>query len=314
LTCSGDAAYRFPNRRLFELCAGQIPARRADVTINLEARPLVMDQLEFAEGLRWRDGALWLSDLFGHAVCTITNGQVERKLHLADDEPSGLGFLPDGTPIVVAMKSRQLRRIGDGAASVYAEMSGAATSECNDMFVDSQGRAYVSTFGYDLRSGEEAKPGTVILVRPGQDAVVAAGDLIFPNGMVASPDGRTFIVAELFGEQLSAYDIEPDGSLTNRRVFASLPGRAPDGLAIDAEGGVWVATSTGGACIRVLDGGEITHEISFGEEWVTSCALGGDDGHTLFVASAVTTLDDWLAGKSVSHIRTVPVDVPAPGS
>ncbi|MGD9995536.1 MAG: SMP-30/gluconolactonase/LRE family protein [Ilumatobacteraceae bacterium] len=284
------------------------------MTTNLEARPLVMDQLEFAEGLRWHDGALWLSDLFGHAVHTITDGRLERRLQLPDDEPSGLGFLPDGTPIVVAMKSRQLRSIGSGSAQLYAEMSGAATSECNDMYVDAHGRAYVSTFGYDLRSGEEPKPGTVVLVRPGEDAVVAAGDLIFPNGMVASPDGRTFIVAQLFGEELTAYDVEADGSLTNRRVFASLPGRAPDGLAIDAEGGVWVATSTGGSCIRVVDGGEITHEISFGEEWVTSCALGGEDGRTLFVASAQTTLDDWLAGRSVSHIRTVAVDVPAPGA
>ncbi len=283
------------------------------MTKTLEARPLVMGQLEFSEGLRLHDCALWLSDLFGHAVYTIDGDRLDRKVTLDDDEPSGLGFLPDGEPIVVAMKSRQLRKFGDGTAQPYADMSNAATSECNDMYVDGQGRAYVSTFGYDLRSGEEAKPGTVILVRPGEDAVVAAGDLVFPNGMVASPDGGTFIVSELFGEKISAYDIAADGSLSNRRTFAELPGQAPDGLAIDAEGGVWVATSTGGQCIRVLEGGEITHRIDLGEEWVTSCALGGPDGRTLFISSAVTTLDDWLAGTSASNIRVADVDVPGVG-
>jgi sugar lactone lactonase YvrE len=219
--------------------------------------------------------------------------------------------LPDGTPIVVAMKSRQLRRIADGVASLYADMSGAATSECNDMLVDPDGRAYVSTFGYDLRAGEEAKPGTVILVRPGEPAEIAADDLIFPNGMVLSPDRRTLIVSELFGEQMSAYRVAADGSLTDRRTFARVPGQAPDGLAIDAEGAVWVSTSTGGEFLRVLDGGEITHRIAVPDEWTTSCALGGDDGRTLFLSSASTTLEGWLAGKSVSNIRTVRVDTPA---
>ena len=283
------------------------------MTTTLEAQPLVMGQLEFSEGLRWHAGKLWLSDLFGRCVYTIEGDRVERQACLDDDEPSGLGFLPDGRPVVVAMKTRQLRTFGDGTATLYADMSVAATSECNDMCIDAQGRAYISTFGYDLRSGEEAKPGTLILVRPGEDAVVAADGLIFPNGMVVSPDGRTFIVSELFGEKLTAYDIAADGSLSNRRTFAELPGQAPDGLAIDAEGGVWVSTSTGGECVRVTDGGDVTHRISLGEEWATSCALGGADGRTLFVSSAVTTLDDWLAGKSLSNIRVAQVDVPGVG-
>jgi sugar lactone lactonase YvrE len=143
--------------------------------------------------------------------------------------------------------------------------------------------------------------------------VVAADDLVFPNGMVATPDNSTFIVSELFGGRLRAYDIGPDGSLSNRRTFAELPDQMPDGLAVDSEGGVWVATSTGGQCIRVIEGGEITHGMSFGEEWVTSCALGGPDGRTLFISSAVTTLDDWLAGKSTSNIRVADVDVPGIG-
>jgi sugar lactone lactonase YvrE len=284
------------------------------VTQVLEAQPLVMDRLEFAEGLRWHDGRLWLSDLFARSVYTITGDRLDLVVKLDDDEPSGLGFLPDGDAIVVAMKTRQLRRIHGGTASHYADMSRAATSECNDMLVDGAGRAYVSTFGYDLRNGEEAKPGTVVLVRPGEDAVVAADDLIFPNGIVLSPDGSTLIVSELFGEKMSAYTVAADGSLSDRRTFATLPGQAPDGLAIDAEGGVWVSTSTGGEFARVVEGGEITHRLAFPGEWTTSCALGGDDGRTLFMASASTTLDDWLAGKSVSHIRSTRVDVPAAGS
>ena len=182
------------------------------------------------------------------------------------------------------------------------------------MLVDAAGRAYVSTFGYDLRNGEEAKPGTVVLVRPGEEATVAADDLVFPNGIVLTPDGKTLIVSELFAERMSAYSVSADGSLSGRRTFATLPGQSPDGLAIDADGGVWVSTSMGGEFLRVLDGGEITHRISVPDEWTTSCALGGDDGRTLFLASAKTTLDDWLAGKSVSHLRTARVDIPAVSS
>ncbi|HRD99757.1 MAG TPA: SMP-30/gluconolactonase/LRE family protein [Ilumatobacteraceae bacterium] len=281
------------------------------MTGTFEVRPLVMGKLHYAEGLRWHDGKLWLSDLFGRAVYTIDGDRLDLQATLPDDEPSGLGFLPSGAPIVVAMKSRQLRSIAGGEVSLYADMSVASRSECNDMLVDGQGRAYVSNFGYDLRSGEEPKPGELILVRPGEPAVVAVGDLIFPDGMVLSPDGRTLIVAQLFGEELTAYDVADDGSLSGRRTFAHLPGIAPDGLAIDAEGAVWVSGSTGCDYLRVLDGGEITHRIAIDGQWTPSCALGGDDGRTLFMVSAETTLDEWMAGKSVSHIRTARVDVPA---
>ena len=117
----------------------------------------------------------------------------------------------------------------------------------------------------------------------------------------------------LFGEELTAYDVAADGSLGNRRAFASLPGIAPDGLAIDADGGVWVSASTGCEYLRVVEGGEVTHRIAIPGEWTPSCALGGDDGRTLFLGSAVTTLEDWMAGRSVSNIRTVRVDTPAAG-
>lgn len=280
------------------------------MTQTLKAEPLVMDQLEYAEGLRWHAGTLWLSDLFARSVYTLDGDRLERQLQLDDDEPSGLGFSPNGDPIVVAMKTRQLRTVAAGSATLYADMWEAASSECNDMLIDPSGRAYVSTFGYDLRNGEDAKPGKVILVRPGEAPVVAAGDLIFPNGIVLTRDGATLIVSELFGEQLSGYDVAADGTLSGRRVFAKLPGVAPDGLAIDAEGGIWVSTSTGGEFIRVLDGGEVTHRISVPDEWTTSCALGGDDGRTLFMASAATTLEDWFAGKASSNIRTARVEVP----
>lgn len=279
---------------------------------TLVPQPLVMGQVQYAEGMRWHAGKLWLSDLFGRTVFTVDGDRLEAQATLGDDEPSGLGFLPDGTPLLVAMKTGQLRTIGPGGVTaLHADMSIASTSECNDMLVDEHGRAYVSNFGYDVRGGGEPAPGQLILVRPGEEPLVAARDLIFPNGIVLTPDGSTLVVSQLFGEELTAFDVAADGSLAGRRVFAKLPGVAPDGLAIDAEGAVWVSASTGCEYLRVLDGGEITDRIAIPGEWTPSCALGGDDGRTLFLGSAVTTLDDWMAGRSTSNIRTVRVDVPA---
>jgi sugar lactone lactonase YvrE len=284
------------------------------MTTIVNTELLETTELQFAEGLRWHEGRLWLSDLLAHTVYAVTGDVLEPQVHLPDDQPSGLGFLPGGEPLVVAMRTRQLRRITSQGAELYADLSGASMSECNDMLVDPKGRAYISTFGYDLRGGEEAKPGSVILAAPGREAVEAAGDLMMPNGIVQTPDGRTLIVSELLAGRLIAYDVAEDGVLSGRRTFATLAGASPDGLAIDAEGGVWAATSTSGEVLRVVEGSEITHRIiSRPGEWTTSCALGGDDGRTLFVATVKTSFEDWVAGRAVSAIRTAHVDVPAAG-
>jgi sugar lactone lactonase YvrE len=277
--------------------------------MTVDAEALSIGELQYPEGLRWFDGELWLSDLFAHSVLTWTDSGFHNRASIPDDEPSGLGFLPDGTPLVVAMKTQQIRRIDGSDVRLYADL--AAGSDCNDMLVDPAGRCYVSTFGYDLQSGGEPKPGQVMLVRPGEASVVAADDLVFPNGIVLTSDGRTLIVSELFGGRITAFEVGPAGELGRRRVFADLPGASPDGLCLDAEGAVWAATSTGSEFIRVCDGGEITHRISVPGEWATSCALGGPDGRSLFLASGVCTLEEWLAGKASGNLRVATVDVPA---
>lgn len=276
---------------------------------SLTAESLSMGELKYPEGLRWYKGELWLSDLFAHCVFTWSESGLESRASLPDDEPSGLGFLPDGTPVVVAMRTQQIRRIDTSGVSIYAEL--AAGSNCNDMLVDPSGRCYVSTFGYDLRGGVDPAPGQLMLVRPGQSTVVAADGLTFPNGIVLTEDGRTLIVSELFGEKITAFTVGPDGALGDRRTFAELPGGSPDGLCLDAEGAVWVSMSTGSEFIRVRDGGEITHRIEVPEEWATSCALGGPDGRTLFLGSGVCTLEEWLQNEATGNLRSVRVDVPA---
>jgi sugar lactone lactonase YvrE len=154
------------------------------------------------------------------------------------------------------------------------------------MVVDAAGNAYVGYMGFDLfESPLQLKPASLILVRPDGSASAVASDLMFPNGMVLSPDGRTLIVAETFGRRLTAFDVAPDATLSQRRVFAELPDRAPDGICLDEAGAVWVADAVGKACVRVQDGGAVTDIVGTGRGCY-ACALGGPDGRTLFLCVA----------------------------
>lgn len=254
----------------------------------------------FTESPRWREERLWFSDFYGHAVHSVSMEGDDRVEVSLPDQPSGLGWLPDGRLLMVSMTQRKVvRREPDGALVDHADLSMVATYWCNDMFVDGQGRAYVGHFGFDLdgyidRHGEAAvlaDPGPptahVMLVRPDGAVEVAASDMRFPNGTVLSTDGRTLIVAETVGLRLTAFDVDDDGRLSNRRVWADLSQHLvpPDGICLDAEGAVWVANALGPTCVRVLEGGEITDRVEFSQN-VFACALGGPTGTTLFACTS----------------------------
>jgi len=213
------------------------------------------------------------------------DGRVEDIATVAGT-PSGLGWLPDGDLLIVSMEDHRLLRITTGQASEHASLQGLATFRSNDMVVDRRGNAYVGHMGFDLFARPlKPQPASLLLVRPDGSASVAAPDLMFPNGMVISDDGRTLIVAQTFGRRLTAFDIAQDGTLSGRRVFADLPGRAPDGICLDSEGAVWVADAAGRACVRVREGGAITESIDTGRGCY-ACSLGGPDGRTLFLCVA----------------------------
>lgn len=264
----------------------------------------------FAEGPRWHDGALWFSD-FGDCVvrCVDERGQISEVVRV-NARPSGLGWLPDGTLLVVSMADRRVLRVREGGAVEHADLSRFADFSCNDMVVDRQGNAYVGHFGFDLLARPpQPKAASLILVRPDGSASVAAPDLAFPNGVVLGADGRTLIVAETFAARLTAFDVAADGTLGARRVFAALPGRAPDGICIDREGAIWVADAASNRCVRVNEAGEITDTVTT-QQRCYACALGGAEGRTLFLCTA-DGYDPATMAKHTASIETVEVAVPA---
>ena len=268
--------------------------------------------LDFGEGPRWRAGRLWVSDFYAHRVSSFgPTGDMRVEVEL-DDQPSGLGWLPSEELLVVAMKSRQVRRVDlGGNVHVHADLSSIATGHCNDMVVDGVGNAYVGNFGFDGEAGESPRSADLALVRPDGSIEVAATDLRFPNGSVITPDGATLIVGESMGRQYSAFTIGDDATLSDRRVWAEVPGRAPDGCALDADGAIWMADALGSGCLRVAAGGEILDAVVASQP-VFACALGGSDRRTLYLVTA-PAFGEAQAGAGRGRIETVDVDVPGAG-
>jgi len=257
---------------------------------------VLAEGLYFGEGPRWHDGRLWFSDFYAHAVKSVSlAGDVKTEFEI-DDQPSGLGWMPDGSMLIVSMTKRQLlRRTADGKIGVHTDLGQIATFHCNDMVVDASGRAYVGNFGFDL-DGEIASRGAASIfadhvtaklacVAPDGGISVAASDMHFPNGTVITPDGKTMIIAETFACVLTAFDIGADGALSNRRVWASTGARVPDGICLNADGAVWIANATAPECALIAEGGEVLEVIDTGAPCF-ACMLGGDDGKTLFMLTA----------------------------
>ena len=270
---------------------------------------VLLDGLDFPEGPRWRDGKLWFSDMHAHWVMTVDlAGQAERIVEVPQ-RPSGLGWLPDGRLLIVSMQDRRLL-VMDGGLSELADLNPHTTGDINDMVVDGQGRAYIGNFGGEL---SDPQPTTLVLVEPDGEARVVAEGLVFPNGTVITPDGRTLIVAETFANRLSAFDIAEDGSLSNRRVWAELGDGVPDGICLDAEGAVWVASPFTNNFRRVREGGEVVDTVSVAPKLAIACMLGGEDRRTLFLLTAETTIEELAQGISKGWIETAQVEVPGAG-
>ena len=268
--------------------------------------------LSFGEGPRWRDGRLYFSDFYVHQVRTVdVNGKAETIVEVPG-QPSGLGWRPDGTMLIVSMTDRRLMRFSGGKLSVEAELGPLATGHCNDMIVDGAGRAYVGNFGFDRHAGEAQR--TTCLIRVDTDGSVhkAADDLLFPNGTVITPDGKTMIVGETFAHRLTAFDVATDGTLSNRRTWATIEGCFPDGICLDEEGAIWVSDPFGRRVLRVLEGGKVTHSLDLAPRGAYACMLGGKDRRTLFVVTnskSGPTTAKTLEGR----IETMRVDVPGAG-
>ena len=292
--------------------------------IPLEARPFV-DGLSFGECPRWRDDRLWYSDFYQGTVSSAgVDGDVRVEVEVPTG-PAGLGWLPDDRLLVVARKERTVLRLeSDGSLVEHGDLKPAATFHGNDMVVDRHGHAFVGNFGFDLdRFIEEEgmvalveEPGApttpLIRVDPDGSVCLAAADMAFPNGTVITPDGKTMIIAETLRARLTAFDLEPDGELHGRRVWADLSWCAPDGICLDAEGRVWVANAIGPQCLLVAEGGEIVDRVTTSQSCY-ACMLGGPEGKTLYTVTAPDSTESVVCTTFAGRIEQVEVDVPGAG-
>src|SRR3954469_12893110 len=288
----------------------------------------VLEDLSFLECPRWHEGRIWVADFYTHQVLSAhEDGSDLRQEAAVPGQPSGLGWLPDGRLLVISQHdNRLLRREPDGSLVTHADLSAHVTGEPNDMVVDEQGRAFVGNFGFDLMAGAPVAPTVLLRVDPDGAVTQVADDMWFPNGSVITDDG-VLLVDETFGNRITAFDIGPDGALTNRRVWASfgaLPtdrdlqaalgqlAVAPDGCGLDAEGALWIADALGGRVLRVHEGGEVLEELSVGSG-VFACMLGGQDGRTLFLCSAPDFDSTARSAAREASLLSTRVDVPHGG-
>lgn len=240
--------------------------------------------LTMVESARWHEGRLWFAHWgVGEVVAVDMDGTAEVMAPGPPQMGWSIDWLPDGR--LVTTGPSVARQEPDGGVVTHCERGG------NEIVIDARGRMYVNGFDFDFLGGGRPQPGWINLVAPDGTYRQVAGDIEFPNGMVVTPDGSTLVISESFAGRLSAFAIQEDGALTRRRVWAD--GLGPDGICIDAHSAIWAQTAdtfthTGeadapaGACVRVLDGGEITHRIDT-DLPCFACALGGPDGRHLFL-------------------------------
>lgn len=282
----------------------------------------------FYECPRWREGRWWSSDFYADQVISIgADGDFAVEVRV-DGHPGGLGWLPDGSLLVVSMDEHAvLRRSPDGELTVHADLSPFCGGPANDMVVAGDGTAYVGNYGFDLNGGGDPVPTVLTVVTPDGVPRVAAEDLFFPNGAVITPDGGTLVIAETFASRHTAFTRAADGSLHDRRIWAQVeaaptPGPvgqmvaearyAPDGCALDVENALWSADSLHGRVCRVVEGGAMTEQLTLPDGLsVFACALGGDDGRTLLVTAAPDFSPDARAAVRESVLLTTRVSVPA---
>ena len=274
--------------------------------------PILMNGLAFPESPRWHDDRLFFSDWGAHEVIAVDLEGKSEVIARVPSFPMCIDRLPDGRLLIVsANDGLLLRREPDGSLVTHADLRGLAHHAWNDIVVDGRGNAYVNNIGFDFPGGEFG-PGILALVTPEGAVRQVADGVAFPNGMVVTPDNSTLVLAESYGNRLTAFDIAADGSLSNRGLWADLQDGAPDGICLDAEGAIWYGDVPNKRCVRVREGGEMLQTIDL-DRGCFACALGGADGKMLFL-----TANDWrgpadmTGGERMGQVLTA--EAPAPGA
>ncbi len=275
----------------------------------MSAPEVLMEGIVFGESPRWHDGRLWFSDWGANQVIAVDPGGGYEVVVTVPSFPMCIDFLPDGQLLVVDSPQRRLlRHEPDGSLVPHADLSGVSQKPWNDIVADGRGNAYVNTIGFDFPGGVFA-PGLVVLVTPDGSVSQVADGLAFPNGMAITPDGGTLIVAESYGNRLTAYDIGSDGGLGNRRVWADTPGDHPDGICLDAEGAVWYADVGNKHCVRVREGGDVLATVDL-DRGAFACALSRGETPRLFVVGQINGATESPQPSG----RVVAFPAPAPGA
>ena len=272
----------------------------------------LLDGIAFGESPRWHDDRLWFSDWGTQEVLALDLLGESEVIVGVPSSPFSIDWLPDGRLLIVSgPEGALLRREPDGTLVTHADLSGLSDHPWNEMVVDGRANAYINNIGFAFPAGEFA-PGTVALLTPNGSVRQVADGVAFPNGMAVTPDNSTLIVAESYGNKLTAFEIAEDGDLSNRRVWADLGDGVPDGICLDAEGAVWYADVPNKRCARVAEGGEVlqTIELDLG---CFACMLGGEEGRTLFIVAqewggTVGTSEEERTG------RVLIAPAPAPGA
>ncbi len=281
----------------------------------MRAPQMLLADIAFGESPRWgRDGRLWFADWGAEELIAVDlAGRRETIAHIPSF-PFCIDWQPDGRLLIVSARQRLLlRREPDGTLLPFVDLRRLPDPPGNEIVVDGRGNAYINGGGFDLAAGEPFAPGVIALVAPDGAARQVADGLAFPNGMAITPDNATLIVAESYGNRLTAFDIAADGDLANRRVWAELGDGVPDGICLDAAGAVWYADVPNKRCVRVREGGEVLETLDL-DRGGFSCALGGPNGRTLFIVG-----QEWGGMEGIDfatrtgQIVTVEVAVPGAG-
>lgn len=280
------------------------------MTIDERADPRpVLDDLAFPESPRWRHGRLWVSDWGNNEIIALDGEGRREVVARVESFPMCIDHLPDGRLLVVSSSDRRLlRQEADGSLVTYAELGALGVHPWNDIVVDGRGNAYVNNIGFDFPEGAFAT-GIVALVTPDGTARQVADGLAFPNGMAVTPDNATLIVAESYGQKLTAFDIGADGGLSSRRTWAEVDDH-PDGICLDADGAVWYGDVGNQRCVRVREGGDVLQVIDL-DRGCFACVLGGPDRRTLYM-----TVNEWGGAETMNAGpmgQVLAVEAPAAG-
>ena len=297
---------------------------------------LLIENVYFSEGPRWHDNKFWFSDFYQHAVFSIDSAGDLKKIVDVPNQPSGLGWLPNGDMLVVSMHDQKLMRFSNDTLSVHSDLSHLTKFTCNDMVVDNDGHAYIGNFG-TTQHNINVQPTCLIHVTPEGEATIVARDLEFPNGTVITPDGKKLIVGETYAGRLTSFDINPDKTLSNRKVWAQMmpiwafyiskvrrflkhvpkesnfPVRVPDGICLDENMGIWVASPTTFEVFRVEQGNKVTDIISTPQR-AYACMLGGPNGKTLYISTANDSTPEVARSQPMGKIYTTEVNFARAGN